>query len=1063
MKTRIVTSVLSVVPVFLIGIAAGAQAPSPLPSPERTAASRQVAARYGKLPLSFEPNRGQTDPRVQFVSRGAGYTIFLSPTSATFALQRGAGTGRPTVSGQPPSAAESAVVRMDLLGASPDIAIEPQDKLPGIANYLTGSTRTQWPTNLPTYAKTRSPNVYPGIDLIYYGTQGQLEYDFVLTPLADPASIRLRFSGATPVIDGSGDLVLALATHDGQNDIRFHKPVLYQQVEGIRRPVNGKFTVAANHDVGFQVGAYDHSRELVIDPELVYSSYLGGSSQQSVIYGMAINAAGQMYVTGVTNALDYPTTPGVIQANCPASNGAYDTKCGPSSSSAAFVSKISADGQSLIYSTYLGGSGGGYGVGGSAAGAGGSGNDLGTGIAVDANDNAWVVGQTNSNNFPITANAYSLNCEPAEIASGAYIISTKANSCGGPNASGYFYNGTYSLFLVQLNPTGTNMLYGTFLGGTNGELAAQIALDAAGDIYVAGSAYTNVPGTFAQTSYYNYPTTPSAFQTQALTGGAYSAFVTEFAPGGQTILYSTMFGGPNENTYNNALAVGAGKIFIGGFTQDPHLPTTPGAISSTCQGSPTAAGPDTDCVDNSPNGYVAEFDPTKSGAASLVFSTYLNGSVSTQRTESSSVNALAADASGNVYAGGQDSYTVQEGFPTTPGVLQPACLVASNSGECGTGFVTKLSPAGALVWSTFYGSPSTAGGNQTVSAIALDANRNVYIAANASGLGDFPLNNGFQGYAGGVAYVTELKSDASQVLFGSFYGGANNVFPTGMAVDAKGNIYVAGYTAGGLPLDSAYQSTNGGGYNEGFFAKISGPAGPPTLAGAVNAESGSPTIAPNTWVEIGGSNLAKAGDARTWQAADFQSGDMPTQLDGVSVTVNGKPAYIFYISPTQVNILTPPDALPGSVAIELTNNGVTSASISVPAQALSPSFFVFSGTPYVAALHADYSLLGPASLFPGSTTPAKPGETVLLYANGFGATSVPVVSGSEVQSGSLSPLPVVEIGGIGATVDFAGLVAPGEFQFNVTVPASLADGDQPLKATYNGSTTQSATLITVQN
>jgi uncharacterized protein (TIGR03437 family) len=117
----------------------------------------------------------------------------------------------------------------------------------------------------------------------------------------------------------------------------------------------------------------------------------------------------------------------------------------------------------------------------------------------------------------------------------------------------------------------------------------------------------------------------------------------------------------------------------------------------------------------------------------------------------------------------------------------------------------------------------------------------------------------------------------------------------------------------------------------------------------------------------------------------------------------------------------------------------------------------------VAALHADYSLLGPASLFPGSTTPAKPGETVLLYANGFGATSVPVVSGSEVQSGSLSPLPVVEIGGIGATVDFAGLVAPGEFQFNVTVPASLADGDQPLKATYNGSTTQSATLITVQN
>jgi len=172
---------------------------------------------------------------------------------------------------------------------------------------------------------------------------------------------------------------------------------------------------------------------------------------------------------------------------------------------------------------------------------------------------------------------------------------------------------------------------------------------------------------------------------------------------------------------------------------------------------------------------------------------------------------------------------------------------------------------------------------------------------------------------------------------------------------------------------------------------------------------------------------------------------------------------MFYISPTQVNILTPPDALSGSVAIELTYNSVTSASISVPAQTLSPSFFVFGGTPYVAARHADYSLLGPASLFAGSTTPAKPGETVLLYANGFGATSVPVVSGSEVQSGSLSPLPVVEIGGVNAFVAFAGLVAPGEFQFNVTVPASLADGDQPLTATYNGSTTQAGTLITVHN
>jgi len=236
----------------------------------------------------------------------------------------------------------------------------------------------------------------------------------------------------------------------------------------------------------------------------------------------------------------------------------------------------------------------------------------------------------------------------------------------------------------------------------------------------------------------------------------------------------------------------------------------------------------------------------------------------------------------------------------------------------------------------------------------------------------------------------------------------------------------------------------------------------PAIAGVVNAESGSTTIAPNTWVSIYGSSLAPAGDSRVWQTADFVGGEMPAALDGVSVTVDGTPAYVFYISPTQVNVLTPPGAMPSSVAIQLTNNGVTSTPINAPAASLSPSFFAFNGGPYVAALHANYSLLGPASLYPGSTTPAKPEEIVLLYANGFGTTSAPVVSGSETQSGTLSPLPVIEIGGINATVEFAGLVAPGEYQFNVTIPASAPNGDNTLTAKYGGASTQAGTLITVE-
>jgi uncharacterized protein (TIGR03437 family) len=240
-------------------------------------------------------------------------------------------------------------------------------------------------------------------------------------------------------------------------------------------------------------------------------------------------------------------------------------------------------------------------------------------------------------------------------------------------------------------------------------------------------------------------------------------------------------------------------------------------------------------------------------------------------------------------------------------------------------------------------------------------------------------------------------------------------------------------------------------------------APPPAITLVANAEGASPTIAPNTWVEIKGSNLAQPGDTRIWQGSDFVANTMPTKLDTVSATVNGKPAFVYYISPLQVNILTPPDALSGPAQVEVTNNGVTSAAFTAPTQSLSPSFFVFNGGPYIAATHLNGSLIGPATLYPGASTPAKPGETIVLYANGFGSTNVPVQSGSVSQSGTLSPLPAVKIGGVAATVQFAGLVVPGEFQFNVTIPAALGNGDQTITATYGGVSTQSGALITLHN
>ncbi len=252
-------------------------------------------------------------------------------------------------------------------------------------------------------------------------------------------------------------------------------------------------------------------------------------------------------------------------------------------------------------------------------------------------------------------------------------------------------------------------------------------------------------------------------------------------------------------------------------------------------------------------------------------------------------------------------------------------------------------------------------------------------------------------------------------------------------------------------------------YVTAYFVGNRAPVSGPEIAEVANAEGDSPLIAPNTWVQIKGAALAAPGDSRIWQGSDFAGNQMPIELDKVGVTVNGKNAYVYFISPSQLNILTPPDTISGSVNVVVSNNGATTSSFTAQAQSLSPSFFVFNGGPYVAAVHLDGSLVGPATLFPGASSPAKPGEVIAIYANGFGPTNVPVVAGSSTQSGTLSPLPVVTIAGRNAQVQFAGLVAPGEFQFNVTIPPNAPNGDAAIASGYGGISTQPGTLITIHN
>jgi uncharacterized protein (TIGR03437 family) len=237
-------------------------------------------------------------------------------------------------------------------------------------------------------------------------------------------------------------------------------------------------------------------------------------------------------------------------------------------------------------------------------------------------------------------------------------------------------------------------------------------------------------------------------------------------------------------------------------------------------------------------------------------------------------------------------------------------------------------------------------------------------------------------------------------------------------------------------------------------------ASAPVITAVVNAEGGSQTIAPNTWVEINGTNLSPAGDSRTWGSGDFANNQLPTQLDNVSVTVNGKSAFVYYISPTQVNILTPPDPMQGTIQVQITNGTTTSAAVPVQAQLLSPSFFVFSGG-YVCAVHLNGSLVGPTTLYPGASTPAAPGETILVYGNGFGPAASALTTTSLTQSGPLPSLPAIKIGGLGATVLYAGVVSPGLYQFNVTVPIGTPNGDNPIAASYKGLTIQGGSLITI--
>ena len=681
------------------------------------ATKARVNEMYGQLPLSFEANVGQTHPQIDFISRGNGYTLFLTPREAVLDLRA---TGYKQND-------HDTVLRMQFVGSETAPRVAGQEELPGKVNYLIGKDRSKWRTGISTYAKVAYQNLYPGVDLVYYGNQRQLEYDFVVHPGTNPNVIALNFEGADQLkVDAQGELVL----HSGGGEIRQRKPVIYQDVDGVRHEVAGSYKLKDSNTVGFQLADYDTSRPLVIDPVLVYSTFLGGANVDDG-FDITVDAAGNAYVTGQTQLLVVPST-------FPTTPGAFDTT--HNGSQDAFVTKLNPTGSALVYSTFLGGSD----------------LDSAGGIAIDAAGNAYVTGTTSSPDFPTTVGAFDT-----------------------------MLNGR-DAFVTKLNPSGSALVYSTLLGGIDDELGSSIAVDIAGNAYVTGS-----------TTSANFPRTPGAFDTTLNPNEVFEAFVTKLNPSGSALVYSTLLGGSKGSSPAGIALDTSGNVYVAGTTSSSDFPTTVGAFATTSNGSDDV--------------FVTKLNATGTAA---FYSTYLGGGTMED------ARGIAIDTSGSAYVTG---LTNSINFPTTVGAFD------TTYGGNFDGFVTKLNSSGsALVYSTYLGDVNFDIGND----IVVDPSGNAYVTGNTASP-NFPTTvDAFDTtYNGGSsdAFVTKLNAAGSAIVYSTFLGGSGDSSTgvsddsgLGITLDSFGSIYVTGATrSANFPTTVGAFDTTHNGVEDAFVVKFS--------------------------------------------------------------------------------------------------------------------------------------------------------------------------------------------------------------------------------------------------
>jgi hypothetical protein len=651
------------------GAAAINKAPLASATTPDAATKARIAENYGKLPLSFEANQGQFGKQARFVSRGGGYRLALAPASAALFLR---------------TADSRAIVQMQPLNANPNPTITGVDKLPGVSNYFRGNNPKNWRTDVPHFAKVKYDQVYPGIDLVYYGNQRQLEYDFVVAPGVDPNKIKLGFTGADEIkIADNGDLLLNVKGRE----LRQHRPIIYQEVNGHRAPIAGRFVIEGKNRVRFDIGEYDCGKELVIDPtvSLSYSTFVGDEYDDKAL-AIAANSSGNTFVTGETASPSYDISGSVYDSSC-GTNGSCN------STTDVFVTKLASDGKTLVWSTFIGGSS----------------DETGRAIAVDSSGDIHIAGNTNSTDFPAIASPFQGDQTGDDgflfkLSSGGnsrlyatYIGGSGSDQCHGIAMNGSYpvvvgesnsnnlstssapydstSNGGYDAFVAEFDTSLTgasSRRYLTYLGGSTSDYGRAVAVQG-GYAYVTGYAQsTNFPVK---------PNTGSPLAYDTSRGGLQDAFVAKINPangGSSDLTYSTYFGGGGRDAGYGIAVNSSGEAFVTGETNSAHNAADPFPVLSAYQG--TNGG--------SIDVFVVRFNSTGTG---ISYSTFLGGNGDDKGF------AITLDSSSNAFIAGE---TASTNYP-----------IASQFQvyQAGTdAFITKLGSSGAtLSFSTYHAGVDT--------------------------------------------------------------------------------------------------------------------------------------------------------------------------------------------------------------------------------------------------------------------------------------------------------------------------------------------------------------------